>query len=85
MYRCSFVTDDDIEVVTSLRVMATLNPVVRQDVPYTYSLSIASPPSKRSATTKHVALQDTVKRAKTKLGACKKHADPCTTWSKSVP
>jgi len=57
MYGCSFVAEDDIKVVTSLRVTATLLPVLIQDVPYTCGLSTASPPSKRAAATEHVALR----------------------------
>jgi len=73
IYGRSFVTMDDIEVVTSLRVTATLLPVLIQDVPYTCGLSTASPPSKRAAATEHVALRmDSVKRTKTELGMNKR-------------
>jgi len=56
MYGRSFVAEDDIEVVTSLRVTATLRPVLIQDVPYT------SLPSKRAAVTEHVALRMAVRK-----------------------
>jgi len=56
MYGRNFAAEDDIEVVTCLRVTATLCPVLMQDVPYTCGLSTVSP-SKRAAATEHVVLR----------------------------